>query len=118
MDPKPKRQPVPAGGQPTPDAIAAADTTPPTETPSEESKAADTTPPAETPSEESQAADNTDAPADDGELVEARVLVAFDEYDANQIFLASAAEVERRKLAGTVDPHPDAVAYAKSLLGA
>lgn len=102
MDPKPKRQPVPAGGQPTPDAVAAADTTPP----------------AATPSEESQAGDNADAPADDGELVDARVLVAFDEYDVNEIFSASADEVERRKLAGTVDPHPDAVAYAKSLLDA
>lgn len=102
MDPKPKRQPVPAGGQPTPDAVAAADTTPP----------------AETPSEETQTADNVDSHADDGEPVDARVLVAFDEYDVNEIFSASADEVERRKLAGTVDPHPDAVAYAKSLLDA
>ena len=107
MDPKPKRQPVPAGGQPTPDTIAAADATPPA-----------VTPPAATPSAETPAAERpADAErADYIEWVEARVLVAFDDHDANDIFTAPAEEVERQKLAGNVDPHPDAVAYAKSLL--
>lgn len=101
MDPKPKRQPVPASGQPTPDTIAAADATPPVETPANDAGADQT--------------DNVD-PEVDGELIEARVLVAFDEHDANDIFVAPADEVERQKIAGNVDPHPDAVAYAKSLV--
>ena len=101
MDPKTKRQPVPAGGQPTPDTIAAADTTPPAETPGNDASVEQT--------------DDVD-PAVDGELVEARVLVAFDDHDANDIFTAPADEVERQKIAGNVDPHPDAVAYAKSLI--
>ncbi|WP_230630687.1 hypothetical protein [Sphingomonas sp. Leaf37] len=113
MDPKPKRQPVPAGGQPIPATITAADATPPVEKPA---ATTDTAPAVEPPvadagSEQAAGADMVD----DGELVEARVLVAFGDHAANDIFTAPAAEVERQKLAGNVDPHPDAVTFAKSL---
>jgi hypothetical protein len=100
MDPKTKRKPIPAGGQPTPAAIDAANATP----------AADMAP----------AADNASAPppaeVDTTDFVEARVLVAFDEYEVDDIISAPAIAIEQLQLAGRVDPHPDAVDFAKSLL--
>lgn len=143
MDPnstggRPKRQPVPAGGQPTPAVIAAADAAPPaaavdaaTDAGADQASEAAPTNAATTDAGADQAPNPTpgeDAPIDtsaeepaadtsveDEAPVEARVLVAFDEHDANDIVIASAAEIERLKLAGNVDPHPDAVAYAKRL---
>lgn len=121
MDPKPKRQPVPAGGQPTPAVIDAADATPPAATSSatapdagdNQSDPAPTESPADAAATEQPVA--TEPSEDEDAVVEARVLVAFDEHDVNDVFVDAAAEVERLKLAGYVDPHPDAVAYAKSL---
>lgn len=143
MDPnstggRPKRQPVPAGGQPTAAVIAAADAAPPAaavdaatdagaEQASEASPtnaaAADTgadhaqnpTPGEDAPNDARAAEPAADTSVEDEAPVKARVLVAFDEHDANDIVTASAAEIERLKLAGNVDPHPDAVAYAKRL---
>ncbi|WP_295560610.1 hypothetical protein [uncultured Sphingomonas sp.] len=143
MDPnstggRPKRQPVPAGGQPTPAVIDAADATPPAAAADpaagagtdQASKAAPTNvaapdagtvkAPTPTPGEDAPNDARAEEPAadtstEDEAPVEARVLVAFDEHDANDIVTAPAAEIERLKLAGNVDPHPDAVAYAKRL---
>ncbi len=87
------RQPVPAGGAPLPSAIEAADATPPASN------------------------DGPNPPAasggEDGDLVEARVLIDHDGHAPNDILRAPAAEIERLKLAGVVDDHEDAVAYAK-----
>lgn len=91
------RQPVPAGGAPIPSAIEAADATPAT------------TPEAETPEHQDEgAADTSD------ELVEARVLLDHDGYVVNSVISAPADIIDRLKLAGVVDPHADAVAFAKA----
>lgn len=56
-------------------------------------------------------------PVADGEQVEARALIDFEGYEANDVVIAAADDIERWRNAGLVDPHPDAVAYAKSLIG-
>lgn len=96
MDPN-KRKPVPAGGQPTPATIAAAQATPP---------AGDTaqTTPAEKP-----------PVAAEGDTVEARVLMAFGDYQPDDIVTGSVREIDQLELDGVADPHPDAVAFARSL---
>lgn len=141
MDPKNKRKPIPAGGQPTSATIEAADATPPATTTSAAESQADAatsqpdqgqaSPPAETgtpaadvageqptptpPAENEPQQD--DAPVvDQDEIVDARVLVAFDEHDVDDIVSAPARAIEQLKLAGRVDPHPDAVAFARELL--
>ena len=95
MDPN-KRKPVPAGGQPTQATIAAAETTP---------AAGDTAAPA------TEAAQPTD---EDG-AVEARVLVAFGDYQPDDIVTGSARAIDQLEIDGVADPHPDAVAFARSL---
>lgn len=52
--------------------------------------------------------------ADEGDLIEARVLRAFGEYEPNDIVMIPAGSVDA-VAAGDVDPNPAAVAYAKSL---
>jgi hypothetical protein len=132
MDPKTKRKPNPAGGQPTPAAIDAAIATPAANTPPADATPAaapvDTTP-AAAPSPPTDAPAPADAaapadapaaappgPAPEPEILDARVLVAFDEYEVDDIISAPALAIEQLQLAGRVDPHPDAVAFAKSLL--
>lgn len=56
-------------------------------------------------------------PVADGEQVEARALIDFEGYEANDVVIAAPEDIERWRDAGLVDPHPDAVAYAKSLIG-
>lgn len=105
------RKPVPAGGQPTPAAIANSESTPPAggEGTAENKEDANAT---ETGAEEGTTATSDDA---DGEHVDACVLVAFDGYQPDNIVSAPAEVIEKLKLSGRVDPHPDAVAYARSL---
>ena len=44
---------------------------------------------------------------------EARVLVACGEHAPDAVVTGTPEEIEALTLAGLVDPHPDAVAYAK-----
>lgn len=85
-----KRQPVPAGGAPIPAAVESAAATPPAETKPEPDS------------------------VEDGDLVEARVLIDHGDYAPNDLMRAPAAEIERLKLAGVVDDHEDAVAFVKA----
>lgn len=103
------RKPVPAGGQPTPAAIASADSTPP----ANGAASADDGDADSDKAPEDKAPDNNGTA--DGELVDARVLVAFDDYLPDYVVSASADAIEQLKLDGRADPHPDAVAYARSL---
>ena len=91
-----KRVPVPAGGAPIPSALDAADATPPA--------AGACTP---------EAGDGLSDEHTNEELVEARALLAFGDYKANDLVRAPADEIDRMKLAGQVDPHEDAVAHIK-----
>lgn len=47
--------------------------------------------------------------------VEARALISFDDHEPDDLVTGSPAEIQAHMLAGRVDPHPDAVAHAKSL---
>jgi len=49
------------------------------------------------------------------EIVDARVLLAFEDHEADDVISAPAPVIEQLKLAGRVDTHPDAVAYARGL---
>lgn len=138
MDPKNKRKPAPAGGQPTSaptnveTATLPAAVTPPVDTTprAEPSPLADAAAPADAaafaeapaaaqPEPAPQPDPETDpAPTAEAEIIDARVLVAFDEYEADDIISAPSDAIEQLKIAGRVDPHPDAVAFAKSLLDA
>ncbi len=98
-----RRQPVPASEAQkaeTPAAVPAAEPAQASEAPKAEIPGADPEPPAAAP---------------EGEQVEARVLVSFEGYDANDVAIIDVADVERLAGEGKIDPHPDAVAYAKSL---
>lgn len=131
-----KRKPVPAGGAPTPATIEAADATPPATDTTDKSGEKDDTPSGSEPSttasgpEPSTTTDtrsaDVSAPAatdpvakenaiDLDAIVEARVLIAFDGYEVNDIITDTVRAIGTMKLAGQVDPHPDAVAYALSL---
>ncbi|OWK27574.1 hypothetical protein [Sphingomonas dokdonensis] len=133
MTTKTKRTPAPAGGPSAPAAaIAAPDAQSAPETaeadpslaaegtaPTATAAAEPTAPPAEPPlpaadekpsSEQEQASEH--------EITEARVLVAFDEHDVDDIVTAPVEVIEQLAIAGRVDPHPDAIAFAKSLLDA
>lgn len=80
--------------------------------------AADAAPVAPTAPEPIAPAEAPTAPAaEDGEMVEARALLAFDDFDVDAIVTASPAAIAALEVDGKVDPHPDAVAYAKSLQG-
>jgi hypothetical protein len=48
-------------------------------------------------------------------MYDARVLVAFDEHEPNDIVSGTVDELGLLERDGKVDPHPDAVAYARSL---
>lgn len=141
-----KRKPVPASGDPLPDAIDAANATPPaTDTTTNEGdaggeqtakngatdqasgnadqdsgtadqadQAIDATSTSEIPAEQPAPAAEPQKPAEP-EIVDARVLIAFDEHEVDDIVSAPAAAIEQMKLAGRVDPHPDAVAFAREL---
>jgi len=108
MDPKTRRQPVPARGEQIPAVIDAAAQTPPAAEPQENAPpAADSgtdTPPAHT----EQADPIVGA-------VEARALVAFGDYEVDDIVEGDERTIEALFLGGSVDPHPDAVAFARSL---
>jgi len=156
-----RRKPVPASGDPLPDAINAADATPPatdtttneggesnadgeqatSDAPATDTAAADqasgnadqvsdqanAAPSTSTATDQPAGADQsveTDQPTPpatepqkpaEPEIVDARVLLAFEEHEADDIISAPALVIEQLKLAGRVDPHPDAVAYARSL---
>ncbi len=143
-----KRKPVPASGDPLPDAIDAANTTPPaTDTTTNEgdagaeqtandgatdqvsdnadqgSGAADKADQAINAKSTSTSASSVEQPAPaaepqkpaEPEIVDARVLIAFDEHEVDDIVSAPAAAIEQMQLAGRVDPHPDAVAFAREL---
>lgn len=108
------RKPVPAGGQPIPAALAASNSTPATVAPT----AAGPTTAATSPTASSE--QRTEDRKDDNEArkndpVEAAVLVAFADHQPDDIVTAPAVEIERLQVAGKVDPHPDAVAFARSL---
>ena len=105
------RKPVPAGGQPTPAAIASADSTPPA---GGAASADDSDGDGDSDKAPDDKAPGNNGTAD-GELVDARVLVAFDDYLPDHVVSASADAIEQLKLDGRADPHPDAVAYARSL---
>lgn len=55
--------------------------------------------------------DPTPEPETD-EYVDARVLIAFDAYEVNDIVTAPRSVIGTLYRAGQVDPHPDAVAFA------
>lgn len=63
--------------------------------------------------ENEQAQDN--AAVDAGEQIEGRVLIAFDDYQPNDIFVGSTDEAVILFDAQKIDCDPKAVAYAKSL---
>lgn len=99
-----RRQPVPAGAS-APSSQAAASATPDTGASGE---AANGT------SEAGNGDPTTPAPPSDGQI-EARALIAFEGYNPNDVVIVAESEVEALQGAGKIDPHPDAVAYAKSL---
>lgn len=102
-----RRQPVPARAEPTPAAIEAIERTP---TEAERNAPGEGT--SEGTSESSEA--NEQPNVIDG-ATEARALVAFGEIKVNDIVAGAPADIQALVLAGIVDPHPDAVAYARSL---
>ena len=140
MTAKTKRTPTPAGGSPAAAVDAAAQSDAPTPhagaslpsegaAPTDAPAAEPTTPPAEAtpPAADEKPASEPDLtreqeqasePQVEDEITEARVLVAFDEHDVDDIVTAPADVIEQLAIAGRVDPHPDAVAFAKSLLDA
>lgn len=127
------RKPTPAGATP-------ADTTPPAAEPVAAAPAQPTNPePAPAASEpapaaEDQAANGAPEPStadaapagDDNaatndhdrdalEMGDARVLIAFDEHLPDDLVSSTMAELRVLERDGKVDPHPDAVAYARGL---
>jgi len=116
----PKRQPVPAAAPATTQAESATASAAAASDKAQDAAASATgseTQAVGAPGAATVASDDGAAPVADGEQVEARVLVAFEAYDANDVAIVRAADVERLVGAGKIDPHPDAVAYAKSLIG-
>jgi hypothetical protein len=77
-------------------------------------QAIDATSTSEIPAEQSAPAAEPQKPAEP-EIVDARVLIAFDEHEVDDIVSAPAAAIEQMTLAGRVDPHPDAIAFAREL---
>lgn len=55
------------------------------------------------------------AAAEAAELVEGRVIIAFDDYEPNDIFVGSADDAHALEAEVRIDCNPKAVAYAKSL---
>ncbi len=53
---------------------------------------------------------------DQGDLIEARVLIAFDEHEPNDVVSFCSEDLDTLEREGKVDADPRAVAYAKSLL--
>ena len=74
-----------------------------------------TTAGAESSAEENRVSEDHDD-IDAGELVEGRVIMAFDGHEPNDLFRGSAEDAEIWHDAGYIDCHPSAVAYAKSLI--
>lgn len=63
-------------------------------------------------------AEQTQVDADAGDiddLVEGRVIVAFDDYQPNDVFAGSAEDARALETLMRIDCNPKAVAYAKSL---
>lgn len=146
MDPKNRRKPIPAGGQPTPATIEVANATPAAtdNTTNEGGTGGEPIGDAGSTNQVSHSAEQGNVTADvadqasnvtstsdisaeqaapaaepqkptEPEIVDARVLVAFDEHEADDIVSAPSNVIEQLKLAGRVDPHPDAVAFAREL---
>lgn len=121
-----RRQPVPARGDQTLAAVAAAEQTPPAAAPASEQTPPAPAEPAAEPAAASAPAHPLDAHQGDGadrgddatsDATEARALIGFDGYDVDDLVTCSEAEIRALFVAGRVDPHPDAVAYAKQLRG-
>ncbi len=53
--------------------------------------------------------------AEAAELVEGRVIIAFDHYEPNDIFVGAADDAHALEAEARIDCNPKAVAYAKSL---
>lgn len=53
-----------------------------------------------------------------GDIVEGRVIVAFEDYEPNDVYAGSADDALVLEISGHIDCHPSAVAYAKSLADA
>lgn len=103
------RQPVRAG---TATAAPAATAAPEAQTPSSAAPIVSATNEAEAVVEQTQ----VDADAGDIEdLVEGRVIVAFDDYQPNDVFVGSADDARALETEMRIDCDPKAVAYAKSL---
>jgi hypothetical protein len=110
------RKPVPAGGQPTPATIAGADGTPPaTATPPAPAVPQDAAPADQNGDPTPDAGKGGDDGQDGGALVDARVLVAYGDHQPDDVVTDTRDAIEQMKLDGRADPHPDAVAYARSL---
>lgn len=111
------RKPVPAGGAPateTNPAATAAETSAPASAPALAPASGDVPATSETPAVADAPATAADTlPAiDPDELIEARVLVAFDGYEPNDIITAPAGDISRLVKAGRVDDDADAVTAA------
>lgn len=115
MDPKNRRQPVPAGGAPIPTALDAAHATPPA---GESQPNGDQSNGDQSNGDQSYGDQSNDqgdgADRHEAEIVHARALIAFEGYEPNDLVEGSATEIERLELAGLVDPHPDAVAHVQA----
>ena len=127
-----KRKPVPATGEKTPAAVAAAETvagasnthtndTSETTSSSTDAQATNTSASEHERSVEKTTAANGTGEDEEGDFsadvrfVEVRVLVDFDGHAANDVATVEAGEVEELILLGRADPDEHAVAYAKSL---
>lgn len=64
---------------------------------------------------EASAPEPEPTPGKPGESIEARVLVAFDAFNPNDVITKPEGEIRTLHLDGKVDPDPAAVDYAKSL---
>lgn len=130
-----RRRPVTASSPASTDASDATATSSPAESGTEETGAAltasvETASPETSTTETGQVSGSdgadTGAPASDSppanddptpkpetdEDVDARVLIAFDAYEVNDIITAPRSVIGTLYRAGQVDPHPDAVAFA------
>ena len=108
------RKPTPASGQAAKKAPATAPTPPVTTAPADTVMVVAEAPAASEPAPVASETDLADDHADD-QLIDARVLVAFEEHQPDDLIALSIDAIEILELDGKVDSHPDAVAYARTL---